>query len=128
MNKRKLRRVLRESIRSVLSENASHPEKGECPDIYSWDKLVGIAQSMMMGRYRGGGEPPTGFLKAWNRYKSKGMNIPGILYDDTPECARLVMQIGSRQYRLQDGDYEKICAAWLEDAERMSQFDWEYEG
>ena len=75
MNKRKLRRVLRESIRSVLSENASHPEKGECPDIYSWDKLIGIAQSMMMGRYRGGGEPPTGFLKAWNRYKSKGMNL-----------------------------------------------------
>ena len=128
MNKRKLRRVLRESIRTVLSESASHPEKGECPGVYEWEKLVGIAQSMLMGRYSGRGEPPTGFLKAWNRYKSKGMNIPGILYDDTPECARLVMQIGSRQGRLYDGDHEKICAAWLEDAERLDQFDWEYEG
>ena len=123
-----LSRTLGESTQRVIQESASHPEKGECPDIYDWDKLVGIAQSMLMGRYSGRGEPPTGFMKAWNRYKSKGMNIPGILYDDTPECARLVMQIGSQQYRIQDGDYENICAAWLEDAERMEQFDWDYEG
>jgi len=128
MNKRKLRRVLRESIRNVLSESASHPEKGECPDIYEWQKLVSIAQSMLMGRYRGGGEPPSGFMRAWNRYKSQGMNIPGILYDDTPECARLIMQIGSRTYDLSEEDFQKVCETWLEDAERMDQFDWEYEG
>jgi len=128
MNKRKLRQVLRESIRSVLSESVSHPEKGECPDIYEWQKLVSIAQSMLMGRYRGYGEPPTGFVRAWNRYKSKGMNIPGILYDSVPNCATAIMQIGSQQYELTQSDYKIVCDNWMTDADEMDQFDWDYEG
>ena len=127
MNKRKLRRVLRESIRSVLSESVSHPEKGECPDVYDWDKLVGIAQSMFMGRYGRGGEPSSGWMRAWNRYATGKMNIPPMLYDEVPECARVVKEIGSRQYRIQPGDYERICEAWLEDANHLSDFDWNYD-
>ena len=56
MNKRKLRRALRESIRSVLSESASHPEKGECPSIYEWEKIYNLTKSM---RVSGRGEPTT---------------------------------------------------------------------
>lgn len=117
-----------ESVRNVLAENASHPEKGECPDIYEWQKLVSIAQSMLMGRYSGRGEPPTGFVRAWNRYKSQGMNIPGILYDSVPNCATAIMQIGSQQYELGKSDYKIVCDNWMTDAEEMDQFDWDYEG
>jgi len=127
MNKRKLRRVLRESIRSVLLESVTHPDKGECPDIYEWENLVSIAQSMLMGRYRGYGEPPTGFVKAWNRYRKKGMNIPPILYDAVPNCATAIMQIGSQQYRLQPGDYKVVCDNWMTDAEELDDFSWNYD-
>ena len=88
ISRRKLRRTLRESIRSVLSESTSHPEKGECPSIYEWEKLYNLTKTM---RVSGRGEPTTAYLKAWNRYKKKGMNIPGMLYDETPECAYAVI-------------------------------------
>ena len=139
MNKRKLRRILRESIRDVLSESSfddierqmqpgpSHATKGECPSHYDWQRLVSIAQSMLMGRYRGYGEPPTGFMKAWNRYRKKGMNIPPILYDEVPNCATAIMQIGSRQYELTDSDYKIVCDNWMEDADTYSEFDWNYD-
>ena len=127
MNRRKLRRILRESIRSVLSEGASHPEKGECPSIYEWQNLVSVAQSMLMGRYRGYGEPPTGFMRAWNRYQKKGMNIPPILYDDVPECATKIMQIGSRTYDLSEAQYEEVCAVWMEDADNYDDHSWNYD-
>ena len=139
MNKRKLRRILQESIRSVLSESSfddierkmqpgpSHATKGECPSHFEWEDLVSIAQSMLMGRYRGYGEPPTGFMKAWNRYKKKGMNIPPILYDEVPNCATAIMQIGSRQYELTDSDYKLVCENWMEDADTLNDFSWNYD-
>ena len=132
MNKRKLRRILRESIRSVLSENVSHPEKGQCPSIDEWQKLVSIAQSMLMGRYSGYGEPPRGFMKAWNRYsklppEKGGMNIPPILFDEVPNCATAIMQIGSQQSELLDSDYKIVCDNWMTDAEEMDDFSWNYD-
>ena len=139
MNKRKLRRILQESIRSVLSESSfddierkmqpgpSHATKGECPSHFEWEDLVSIAQSMLMGRYRGYGEPPTGFMKAWNRYKKKGMNIPPILYDEVPNCATAIMQIGSQQYELSESDYKIVCDNWMTDAEEMEDFSWNYD-
>ena len=139
MNKRKLRRILRESIRSVLSESSfdriermsqpgpSHPTKGACPSHLEWEDLVSIAQSMLMGRYRGYGEPPTGFMRAWNRYKKKGMNIPPILYDEVPSCATAIMQIGSQQYELHDSDYKIVCDNWMTDAEELDDFSWNYD-
>lgn len=123
--RRKLKRTLRESIRSVLSENASHPDKGECPDQYDWEKLYSLTKSM---RIRGYGEPTTPFLKAWNRYKKKGMNIPGMLYDDTPECAYAVIEAAARGgYDMSDEAYQAICDAWMEDANNKSNFDWNYD-
>lgn len=139
MNKRKLRRILRESIRDVLSESSfddierkmqpgpSHATKGECPSHLEWEDLVSIAQSMLMGRYRGYGEPPTRFMKAWNRYKKKGMNIPPILYDEVPNCATAIMQIGSRQYELTDSDYKLVCENWMEDADALDDHSWNYD-
>ena len=137
MNKRKLRRILRESIRKVVSESSfediermmepgpSHATKGECPSHYDWDKLYSVAKSM---RVRGGGEPPTGFLKAWNRYKKKGYNIPGMLYDDVPECAYAVIQAAARGgYEMSGEAYESVCAAWMDDADNKSDFDWNYD-
>ena len=139
MNKRKLRRILRESIRDVLSEGLlddvkrerqpgpSHPTKGNCPSRYDWQRLVSVAQSMLMGRYRGYGEPPTGFVRAWNRYRNKGMNIPPILYDEVPNCATAIMQIGSRQYELTESDYKIVCENWMEDADTLDDFSWDYD-
>jgi len=127
ISKQKLKRVLRESIRSVLSESVSHPDKGECPSIYEWQNLVSVAQSMLMGRYRGYGEPPTGFVRAWNRYRKKGMNIPPILYDEVPNCATAIMQIGSQQYELHESDYKIVCENWMTDADELDDFSWNYD-
>ena len=125
MNKRKLRRALRESIRSVLSESTSHPEKGECPSIYEWEKIYSLTKSM---RVSGRGEPTTAYLKAWNRYKKKGMNIPGMLYDETPECAYAVIAAARNGgYEMPESAYQEICDAWLEDATNSSDFDWNYD-
>ena len=125
MNKRKLRRVLRESIRGVLSESTSHPEKGECPDKYDWGKLYSLTKSM---RVSGRGEPTTAYLKAWNRYKRKGMNIPGMLYDETPECAYAIIDASRRGgYEMSEEAYQSVCEAWMQDADQYSEFSWNYD-
>ena len=138
MNKRKLRRVLRESIRSVLSEGSfddierkmqpgpSHASKGECPSHIQWEDLYRIAKSMRMRSY---GEPPTRFLKAWNRYKfKKGYNIPPMLYDEVPSCAHtLILAAQSGGYEMSDEAYQNVCETWMEDADGYSDFSWNYD-
>ena len=125
ISKRQLKQFLRESFHNILLESTSHPEKGECPDQYDWGKLYSLTKSM---RIRGYGEPTTPFLKAWNRYKKKGMNIPGLLYDDVPECAYAVIEAASKGgYDMSDDAYQTICDAWIQDANNRSAFDWNYD-
>jgi len=138
MNKRKLRRILRESIRGVLFEGSfddlerkmqpgpSHPTRGECPSHYDWDTLYSIVKSMRLRSY---GEPPTRFLKAWNRYKfKKGFNIPPMLYDEVPECAyALIQAAGQGGYELSEEAYQAVCDAWMQDADQYSDFSWNYD-
>ena len=137
MNKRKLRRILRESIRDVLSEGSfddierkmqpgpSHATKGNCPSHYDWEKLYSLTKSM---RVTGRGEPTTAFLKAWNRYKKKGMNIPAMLYDETSECAYALINVArSGGYEMSDEAYQAVCDAWMEDADSYSDFSWNYD-
>ena len=137
MNKRKLKRILRESIRDVLSEGPfdriermsqpgpSHPAKGECPDWYTWQKIYDLTKSM---RVSGRGEPTTAYLKAWNRYKRKGMNIPGMLYDETPECAYAIIDAAKRGgYDMSEEAYQAVCDAWMQDADSYSDFSWNYD-
>ena len=138
MNKRKLRRALRESIRSMLSEGSfddierkmqpgpSHATKGNCPSFYDWEKIYSIAKSMRIRSY---GEPPTRFLKAWNRYKfKKGMNIPPMLYDEVPECAYAIIEAAARGgYDMPEEAYQAACDAWMQDADGYSDFSWNYD-
>ena len=133
----KLRKVIRKSIRNFLIEGSfdriekmsqpgpSHPTKGECPSHYDWEKLYSLTKTM---RIRGYGEPTTAFLKAWNRYKKKGMNIPGMLYDETPECAYAIIEAAARGgYDMSDEAYQAVCDAWMQDADNKSDFDWNYD-
>ena len=141
MNKRKLRRILRESIQDVLSEGAfdriermsqpgpSHSTKGECPDWYTWQKLYDITKSM---RVRGSGEPTTAFLTAWNRYATnKGqnkINIPAMLYDEIPECAYALIDAARRGgYDMSEEAYHAVTDAWMRDADSYSDFSWNYD-
>lgn len=139
MNKRKLRRILRESIRDVLSESSfdriermmqpgpSHSTKGECISHIEWEDLYAIVKSMSHS-IRSYGEPPTSFLKAWNRYKRKGYNIPPMLYDQTPQCAyALVSAARKGGYDMSEEAYQKVCDAWMEDADSYSDFSWNYD-
>lgn len=134
----KLRRVIRESIRDVLSEGPfdhierkmkpgpSHASKGECPLWIEWEDLYRIAKSMRMRSY---GEPPTSFLKAWNRYKfKKGYNLPPMLYDEVPSCAHSLILAAQRGgYDMSEEAYQKVCEAWMEDADGYSDFSWNYD-
>lgn len=138
MNKRKLRRILRESIRDVLSESSferiermsqpgpAHPKRGNCPSHYDWDSIYRIVKSMRLSSY---GEPPTRFLKAWNRNKfKKGLNIPPMLYDQVPECAYALIRAASQGgYDLTDEGYQAVCDAWMEDADQLDDFSWNYD-
>ena len=137
MNKRKLRRILRESIRNILSEGSfddierkmqpgpSHASKGKCPLWIEWEDLYSIAKSMRLSSY---GEPPTKFLKAWNRYKfKKGYNIPPMLYDEVPACAHtLILAAQSGGYEMSEEAYQKVCETWMEDADGRTDFSWNY--
>ena len=137
MNRKNLRRILQESILDVLSEGSfdriermsqpgpSHATKGNCPSHYDWERVYSVAKSM---RVRGYGEPPTRFLIAWNRYKKKGMNIPGMLYDEVPECAYAIIEAAARGgYDMSDEAYQSVCDAWMQDADTKSDFDWNYD-
>ena len=130
LTKRQLKQIIREEYdalkrQGLLSESTSHPEKGECPSIYEWEKIYSLTKSM---RVSGRGEPTTAYLKAWNRYKKKGMNIPGMLYDETPECAYAVIAAARNGgYEMPESAYQEICDAWLEDATNLSDFDWNYD-
>lgn len=137
ITKRKLRQVIRESIRTFLSEGTyediermmqpgpPHPEKGNCPSHHDWQKIYSIAKSMRMRSY---GEPPTSFLKAWNRYKFKnGMNIPPMLYDEVPSCAHtLILAAQKGGYEMSEEAYQKCCDAWMEDAAGRTDSSWNY--
>ena len=141
LTKRKLRRILRESIRSVLSEGSfddierkmqpgpSHATKGNCPSFYDWEKLYSLTKSM---RVSGRGEPTTAFLKAWNRYATnKGrnkINVPAMLYDETPECAYALIDAARRGgYEMSEEAYQAVCDAWMQDADSYSDFSWNYD-
>ena len=60
--------------------------------------------------------------------KKKGMNIPGMLYDDTPECAYAIIEAAARGgYDMSDEAYQVVCDAWMQDADNKSDFDWNYD-
>ena len=133
ITKRQLKRIIREEYnilkqQGLLVEEVAEvtsPKMGKCPGFYDWEKLYNLTKTM---RISGRGEPTTAYLKAWNRYKKKGMNIPGMLYDEVPYCAYAVIDAARRGgYDMSEEAYEAICDAWLEDAEEKSEFDWNYD-
>ena len=139
LTKRQLKRIIREefkrrglvkesfeNLEAMMKPGPSHSSKGECPSHYDWSSLYNIAKSMRISGY---GEPPTRFLKAWNRYKNKkGYNIPGMLYDEVPECAYAIIEAAARGGDDMSAEaYQAVCDAWMQDADSYSEFSWNYD-